>query len=94
MTESITVDDLKAHLNITSNVDDALLAEKIEAAQECVFNFIGGQIDPAPAPVKEAVRQLAAHFYENREAVLIGSNAYPVPHSVFDLVGPYRSYVF
>mgnify|MGYP000197396570 CR=1 FL=1 len=47
-----------------------------------------------PAPLKEAVRQLAAHFYENREAALVGVTASELPFGVIDLVAPYRTWVF
>lgn len=97
----ITVADLKAHLNITTDAEDALLPGKIEAAQECVEKFIGAELeddeafpDGVPAPLKEAVRQLASHFYENREPILVGVNAQTLPLGVFDLVGPYRTWVF
>jgi uncharacterized phiE125 gp8 family phage protein len=47
-----------------------------------------------PAPLKEAVKQLAAHWYENREAVLVGVNAQAIPLGLFDLIEPYRRRVF
>jgi Phage gp6-like head-tail connector protein len=97
----ITLDDIKAHLNVTITADDAMLTDKITAAQECVENFVGAKLDDAhefpdgtPEPLKEAVRQLAAHFYENREPVLVGVTAQTLPLGVFDLVGPYRKWVF
>lgn len=97
----IDLADLKAHLNITIADDDGLLADKIEAAQACVESFIGVKLDDdeafpdgPPAPLKEAVRQFAAHLYENREPVLVGVNAQAMPLGVFDLVGPYRTWVF
>ena len=36
-----SLEQLKAHLNITTNYDDALLTTKLEAAQAAVANFIG-----------------------------------------------------
>lgn len=53
-----------------------------------------GTADDVPAPLCEAIKQLAAHWYENREAVLIGTQAFALPLSLFDLVGPYRAWVF
>ncbi|MFN3362826.1 MAG: head-tail connector protein [Allorhizobium sp.] len=91
----ITVEDLKRHLNIQHVEDDQLLADKIIAATSCVENFIGGNIYiPYPEPIKEAIRQLAAHFYDNREPVVIGQQVYSLPYGVFDLVGPYRAWRF
>jgi uncharacterized phage protein (predicted DNA packaging) len=98
----ITLDDLKAHLNITIDADDDLLTDKLAAAQESVEGFIGSKLDDTafpdgiPNPLKEAVRQYAAHLYESREPIVIGSgmNAVAMPLGVFDLVGPYRAWVF
>ena len=97
----ITLDDIKSHLNVTIDADDTLLAGKIAAAQQCVVNYVGAKLDDAeefpdgtPAPLKEAVRQLAAHFYENREPILVGASAQIMPLGIFDLVGPYRNWVF
>jgi uncharacterized phage protein (predicted DNA packaging) len=100
MTAVIDVANIKAHLNVTTDTDDDLLAEKIDAAQECVEAFIGAKLDAetfpdgVPAPLLEAVRQYAAHLYENREPILVGVNAQELPLNVFDLVGPYRRWCF
>jgi hypothetical protein len=103
MTAAITVEDLRLHLNLTADntADDDLLATKIEAAQAAVEAYIGSKLDDAdefpdgtPAPLLEAVRQLAAHLYANREPVLIGVSAQAMPLGVFDLVGPYRRWCF
>jgi hypothetical protein len=92
---AITVDDLKAHLNITFDTDDDLLAAKIEAAAATVENYTGYIVDnTSPAPVLEAVRQFAAHLYENREPVLVGVNAQPMPLGVYDMLQSYRKWVF
>lgn len=95
----VTVDELEAHLNlIAGEADSAFLTSKIEAAQACVEGFIGttfDTFDAIPAPLREAVLQLAAHFHENREPVVIGSEkVLRVPLSVFDLVGPFKTWTF
>ena len=93
----IQVDDLKAHLNVTTDTDDALLAEKIEAAESWVAAFTGADwppTDPVPGALKEAIRQLAAHLYENREASLVGITATELPFGLLDLLAPYRAFVF
>lgn len=95
----ITVDDLRTHLNLDSAIDDALLADKIAAAEAWVLQFTGLVVDadnPAPEPVKEAVRQFAAHLYTNREAVFAdaGAKAILLPLGVGDLLAPYRQWGF
>lgn len=102
----ITVDQLKEQLSLTPDVgddDDDLLARKIGAAQDYVERQLGFKIEavyggadqePVPAALVEAVSQLAAHWYENREATLIGVNAYALPFSVQEIVDSYREYSF
>jgi hypothetical protein len=46
-----------------------------------------------PAPVDEAIRQLAGHLYANREATLVGVTAQALPFGVLDLLTPYTPFV-
>lgn len=118
----VSLDALKAHLNITMDRDDALLSQKLEAAQVAVGNFIGKELadeytsytpavmgtddagdeivttpaieSDAPAPIKEAVLQFAAHLYEYREPMQLDDKAPAPPLGVFDLIGPYKTWSF
>lgn len=93
----ITLEDMKAHLNVTTNDDDALITAKIEAAQAHIEALLpAGSLDNMAGnpDVCEAVRQLAAHFYENREAVLVGVNAQELPMGVYQLLLPHRDWSF
>jgi uncharacterized phage protein (predicted DNA packaging) len=91
---TLSVADLKAHLNITTDADDALLQDKIDAAEGWIAAYCGEPFTDAPAPVQEATRQLAAHLYENREASLIGVSAQQLPFGTLDLLAPYRAWAF
>ena len=91
----------KAHLNITDDADDALIQAKINAAEAHVEQLLGFTLASGftgsagvPDDVKEAVLQLTGHFYENREASLVGISAEEIPFGVWQLIGPYREYVF
>lgn len=93
----IEVADLKAHLNVTTDADDDLIAGKIAAAEDWIAQFTGADwppADPVPDALKEAIRQLAAHLYENREASLIGVTAQQLPFGLLDLLAPYRAWAF
>lgn len=100
----VTLEELKAHLNIITETDDVLLADKLVTAQAAVSNFMGvdaetgildGNGDPyVPAPVKEAVLQFAAHLYEYREPLALDDKAPSAPLGVFDLIGPYKVWSF
>ena len=90
---SVTVALLKSQLNLTGTDDDALLAHKIAAAEQWIADQIGVELvtlEPIPATITEAVLQLAAHWYEQREAVLIGINSNEVPFGVREIIGSYR----
>jgi hypothetical protein len=92
---TITVDDLKVHLNLTDDDDDYLLQGKLDTATAFVENYTGAPLgDTPPAPLIEAVLQLAAHLYENREATLIGITVRELPFGLFDLLTPYRAWSF
>lgn len=102
----VTVAELKEQLNLTDDLgtaDDALLGRKIFAAQDHIERQLGFKIearyggegqDPIPASLVEAVSLLAAHWYENREASLIGVNGYALPFGVQEIVDGYREYSF
>ncbi len=89
--------DLKGHLNIIDDMDDDLIAGKIAAAEGWIAAFTGADWPPAnpvPDALKEAIRQLAAHLYENREASLVGVTAQQLPFGLLDLLAPYRAWAF
>lgn len=84
-------------MNVTEDADDTLIANKIAAAEAWIGQFIGADLSalaPMPEPLKEAARQLVAHLYENREATLVGLSATEVTPGLFDLMAPYREWVF
>lgn len=93
---TVSLPSLKAHLNLTTGDDDAMLADKLAAASEWVAKYTGipSDSDDIPPPVDEAVRQLAAHLYENREASLVGVTAQSLPFGALDLLEPYRMWCF
>lgn len=56
--------------------------------------FVAGYGDAAadvPAPIRQAILLLVAHWHEHREPVAIGAANAPVPPMVADLLQPYRS---
>lgn len=91
---SVSVSELKTQLNLDHDLDDALLALKIDAAEAYAASFIGSTIpEPIPAAIRQAVLMLAAHWYEVREATLTGGSAYVVPFGVHDLLQAHRAWV-
>ena len=102
----VTADVFKEQLNFNADLgtaDDALLVRKIEAAQDHIERMLGFKIEatyggtdqePVPPALVEAVCQLAAHWYENREASLVGVTAQDLPFGVWSIVREYREYSF
>jgi uncharacterized phage protein (predicted DNA packaging) len=89
----VTIDELKLQLNLDHDLDDDLLIGKLAAAQVWVGNYIGtplADLDSIPATINEAVLQLAAAWYEQREATSYGSSGEAVPFGVHDLLAGHR----
>ena len=84
---------LKAQLSMSSEptYDDELLDHKLSTAQTWVANYIGAPLpDPVPAPITEACIQLAAYWFQQREAVSFGVSMQAVPYGIRELLSPYR----
>ena len=87
----ITVAEVKEYLRLDHDEDDVLSKELIEAAQEWAEEYCGhpltrhpdieGSIDP-PKKFKLALRQLVAHWYENRSIIATGNIPREVPFMV------------
>lgn len=84
---------LKSQLNLDHDLDDALLAHKLGAAEEWIGAHIGrafAGIDPVPATLTEAALQLAAHWYEQREAAVFSLSGAMIPFGVHELLASHR----
>lgn len=102
----VSIDQLKGQINFDADLgsaDDDLIGRKIDAAQDHVERLLGFKIasryggsdqEPIPPSLHEAVCLLAAHWYENREASLIGISAQDLPFGVSSIVNEYRDYSF
>ena len=92
----VSLDEAKAQLNVTDTVDDALIARLIVPARAHVENLLGFEIDADAPPdaLKQAILMLVAHWYENREASLVGINAQETPDGVTAITNEYRNWSF
>jgi uncharacterized phage protein (predicted DNA packaging) len=96
----VDLETAKQHMNITGTADDELITQKVEAAESHINRMLGFEMatgfDPGGVPqdLKQAVLQLAAHWYENREATVIGVSAQSLPFSLQDIVREYRNWSF
>lgn len=92
-----SVDDAKVHLNIVGDADDVLIGAKINAAEAWIDRWLPepmADMDVVPADLKQAVLMLVGHFYENREATLIGISADEVPLGVWSILDQHRAWGF
>lgn len=92
------LDALKAHLNILDDTDDDLLTGILAAAITFTSLHVGGTEpltwDTAPADLRQAIMMLAAHWYENREGVLVGIRGEDLPFGFHEILLAYRRWVF
>jgi uncharacterized phiE125 gp8 family phage protein len=51
----------------------------------------GDEVTSVPAPIRQALLMLVAHWYEHREPVLAGTVPAPIPDTVSALLAPYRT---
>ena len=91
----------KAHSRSDYSTDDTLIAAKLAAAQSHIESLLGYAIETeyaspltVPDALKEAVLQLAAHWYENREASLVGVSAQVLPFGLEEIIANFRRYSF
>ena len=95
----LKVEDLKKHLNIDHNEDDAYIAELIAVAEDAVATYLNrpiGELVDAEGQMKPAVRHscrlLVGTYYANRESVVFSAPA-ELPDGVVALLMPLRRFV-
>lgn len=97
----VTLDELRQHLSLTSDQDedDLLIQGKLDAAQGLIERHLGygllekfETVHAVPPAIREAILQLAAWWYENREAVT--DRGVPLPFGVTDIISSYREWSF
>lgn len=81
---SISLADIKTYLRIDGEEEDTLLATLLSVAIEHCENYLYAPLpSELPAPIKQALLILVAHFYEQR----VGED---IPKVVYALLTPYR----
>lgn len=91
-----TLELAKMHLGVTESDDDTLISAKLDSAQALLEGWLGYAIedrfDTPPADLVEAVLQMMAHAYENREATVVGLTITAIPLGVRDVIAARRDY--
>lgn len=97
MTEYVTLDELKQHLNVDFDTDDEYIRGLIEPVQLVIESYLNapledfvrnGRIDRR---IWHAIRIIAANYYANREDVVFATpNA--IPGHITALLQPLKRY--
>lgn len=87
----------KAHLNITTDIDDEIVTRLIAAATDWLERQLGYVIaerypDEVPPALDQGMLLMTGHWYANREATLVGVNAQTLPIGIADIVNDYRDW--
>lgn len=83
----------KAQARVTHDAEDALITSYIAAAQAWVERYIGmtlAEADDAPE-LDQAMLLLVGHWYQNREAAVVGTISGDLAMAVKELAGPLRT---
>ncbi|QUS39060.1 phage gp6-like head-tail connector protein [Tardiphaga alba] len=84
---------VKKHLNITFDTDDELLRGYIKAAEAYLIAHTRDDLFCREDPdVDQAVLLLAAHYYANREATMVGATVATLPFGVREVILAHRSW--
>lgn len=78
----------RLHPKIGPWPEPGVRAQGIEIAFTAGF---GDEAASVPAPIRQALLMLVAHWHEHREPVLAGSAAQVIPDTVSSLLMPYRT---
>ncbi|TIL94799.1 MAG: phage gp6-like head-tail connector protein [Mesorhizobium sp.] len=93
----VTLGEQKAHMHVDFTDDDAAIEAQIDAAQSHLEQLLGYEIEEefetVPSDLTEAVKQLAATWYENREATSVDVPG-ELPMGMWDIVRERRNYTF
>lgn len=99
MTEiNLTIDEIKAHLNLDHDLDDELLeaykAATLEVCQKHIGKTFGEEETEKTIPFTPAIKigclMYIAYLYTNREAVTDLANLKPAPMTISALWEVYR----
>ena len=95
---NLTLDDIKAHLNLDHDLDDELLeaykAATLEVCQKHIGKTFGEEETEKTIPFTPAIKigclMYIAYLYTNREAVTDLANLKPAPMTISALWEVYR----
>ena len=101
----LTIDDMKKHLNVDHDEDDAYILELMKVAEDAVATWLNRPLSDFVDPhedgvcphgvlkpsIVHAIRLLVGSWYASRESVTFGS-ASELPHGVAFLLLPLKNF--
>ena len=95
---NLTIDEIKAHLNLDHDLDDELLeaykVATLEVCQKYIGKTFGEEVTEQAIPFTPAIKigclMYIAYLYTNREAVTDLANLKPAPMTISALWEVYR----
>lgn len=94
----VTAEEIIEHIRGDEVVDETAATRLGESAQSHIESLLGFAIEDEfetahiPAALKQAVLMLCAHWYENRESVLVGLSVQQVPDGLWAIVNEHREW--
>ena len=98
----VSVEDLKKHLNVDHNEDDAYIGDLAQVAQDAIATYLqrpiedfiisidGDVVEIKPA-IRHSIRLLVGQWYANREPVAF-ANAQEIPFGLNALLVPLKNF--
>ena len=93
------MDEAWGHLNVDEEVDTGLIADLISMVEDCVAIEIGedlADLEDAngrlPPRLRHSMLLLLGHFYNNREAIVIGVSVTKLLLGYEYLLAPFKNY--
>lgn len=81
----MTLDDVKLYIRVDSNVEDSLIQDLMDAAQNYIQRMTGKIYAPNDPVWNMAIKYLCSHWYENRDDTVVGRDA-KVDHTIDALI--------
>lgn len=98
MADYLTLIEAKEHCHVDFDDDDDIITRLMDVTEAAVANEIGEDLADLevesilPADLIHSMYLLLAHFYNVREAVIIGTISSDVPLAYKMLLLPYKTY--
>ncbi len=89
--ENYTTDILSTPARIIKRTNWPTPEQSTNGIEISITAGYGDTVTDTPEPIRQAIRHLITHWYENREPVSLGENTLQIPDTVQSLLTPYKT---